>query len=192
MTRIARRACDDNPAFPLGIQARIAGYRRRLLHEWSMWRHASRTKQKSAKFDNWIDRLTRDPPDVLLGANFAEHGGVRGHLHAIQKHSALNVSLAPPEELIASGLSPHDFHTTFRQRFIDFPARGIRVVHSHVFPWFVHWCRAKQSNPVRWIHTYHNMYFPEFARGELESWQQEINDVILSEARSCRCATFGF
>ena len=168
--------------FDLGISKRLEGYRQRVLHEWSMWRHSKDEKRKSAKFGSWLKSLEQDPPDVLLGANFAEYGGVRGHLLAIQKFSQWKVALAPPAELLATGLKPYDLKTTCRQQFFDFPAGGIRVAHSHVFPWFVQWCREHQAHGIRWIHTYHNMYFPEFARGDLEPWQQEINEVILTEA----------
>ncbi len=166
----------------LGITKRLEGYRQRALHEWSMWRHAKNTRRKVEKFEAWLKQLQQDPPAVLLGANFAEYGGVRGHLLAIQKHSHLNVALAPPDQLMAAGLKPYDLKTTCRKAFFDFPASGIQVAHSHVFPWFVRWCRKHQKNGIRWIHTYHNLYFPEFARGELEPWQQEVNEVILTEA----------
>jgi glycosyltransferase involved in cell wall biosynthesis len=47
----------------------------------------------------------------------------------------------------------------------------------------IRWCRRQQERGLRWVHTYHNMYFPEFARGELEPWQREVNEALIHEAR---------
>lgn len=149
-----------------------------------MWRHSQQVRRKTEKFDQWFHELSDCPPDVLLGANFAEYGGVRSHLHAIRQYSTLNIGFAPPDELLSSGLTPHDFSTIFNQRFLDFPAGKIKVGHSHVFPWFIKWCRAQQQYGMRWVHTYHNMYFPEFsATGELEQWQSDVNTALIDVAR---------
>jgi glycosyltransferase involved in cell wall biosynthesis len=149
-----------------------------------MWRHSQQLRKKTETFNRWFQELSDNPPDVLLGANFAEYGGVRAHLHAIQKYSTLNIGFAPPDELLSNGLTPYDFNTTFNQNFLDFPAGKIKVGHSHVFPWFIKWCRAQQQHGMRWVHTYHNMYFPEFsATGELEQWQIDVNTALIEDAR---------
>jgi len=164
------------------VLQRLDGYRRRALHEWSMWRHRTERKRSHRKFRAWLHQLRNDPPDVLVGANFASFGGVRNHIQAIQRYSALRVGLAPPERLIAT-VPTHYFTHVFSQEFQEFPAAGIRAAHSHVFPWFIHWCRQHKRADLRWIHTYHLPYFPEHGRDGLEPWQKEINDSLLGDAR---------
>ena len=147
-----------------------------------MWRHARDQKRKAEVFRNWLSQLQTQSPDVLLGANFASYGGVKGHLQAIQSYSERSIGFAPPDALLASGITPHDLQTTFREQFLNLQAPGIKSIHSHVFPWYIQWCRERQGNGIRWVHTYHNMYFPEFARGELEGWQRDINSALINQA----------
>ena len=133
-------------------------------------------------FDLWLDQLNKFPPDVLVGANFADHGGVRHHIQAIQRYSSLHVDLAPSEELMQK-LGTHHFTNEFHERFLSFNANGIKVVHSHVFPWFIEWCRERQKSGLRWIHTYHLNYYPEHETDDLKPWQKEINRSLIQVAR---------
>ncbi len=165
------------------VAGRIAGYRRRLIYEWSQWKEGRLAKERKSLFTDWLLQLERCPPAVLLGANFAAFGGVRGHINAIQRYSTGDVQFAPPEELLRR-LDTYSFTNTFRQQFLDFPATGIKVAHSHVYPWFIEWCQHQQQHGLRWIHTYHLNYYPEHGgSGELEPWQQQINDAMLNQAR---------
>lgn len=144
----------------------MMSYRRRVDHD-------------DRRYDAWL-RTSRDsPPEVMVGSDF-EQGGVRGHLHAIQRHSALKIQLVPDED--AMGGLKH-FTAGIRGRFAEFDPPVSTVVHSHVMPWMIRWCGRQQERGLRWIHTYHNMYFPEFARGDLEPWQQEINEALIHDAR---------
>lgn len=163
------------------IGARIDGYRRRALYEWNQARQRAAARKRESTFQSWLDELSARPPDVLVGANFAAYGGVRHHIQAIQRYSAMNVAFAPPESVLQS-IAPHHLQQEFRQRFLNFPATGIKVVHSHVFPWFIEWCREKQKQGMRWVHTYHLNYFPEHGRDGLEPWQAEINDALINVA----------
>ncbi len=133
-------------------------------------------------FDAWLAELRAHPPDVLIGANFDKQGGVGNHIQSIRRYSSLRVEPAPSDKLMAS-LRIHDFQSELRQSFLEFAPRGIRVLHSHVFPWFIEWCRKHQESGVRWVHTYHNMYFPEFGKQGLEPWQKEMNHVLVNDAR---------
>lgn len=148
----------------------IAGLRERAV-----------ARRKRRDFEAWLAHLHAQPPEVLLGSNFAEFGGVRGHIHAIQKHSGHNVELAPTDELLRK-LEPHDLSSTFNDAFLDFEPRGIGVAHSHVFPWFIEWC-SRHHRRVRWVHTYHAPYFPEYARENLLPWQIRFNDILINVAR---------
>ena len=53
----------------------------------------------------------------------------------------------------------------------------IKIVHSHVYPWMIIWSNnLKLKNPnIKWIHTYHAHYFPEYSEGEFLDWQKEFN-----------------
>jgi glycosyltransferase involved in cell wall biosynthesis len=165
----------------VGLAAKLDDYRRRAVYEWNQARHRAAARKRKAAFQSWLDALSATPPEVLVGANFAAYGGVRHHIQAIQRYSALNVQLAPPESVLRT-VGPHHLSHDFRQRFLDFPATGIKVVHSHVFPWFIDWCREKQKQGMRWVHTYHLKYFPEHGPDGLEPWQAEINDALINVA----------
>lgn len=162
-----------------GFGSRLDGYRRRLRHEWSMWQAGRRSRRNHQGYQAWVDALQRNPPAVMLGPDFAA-GGVRGHVHAIRRHSALTIGLVPDAALIG-GLER--FTAEIRERFFHYDPPPGTVVHSHVLPWMIRWGRRQQQRGLRWIHTYHNMYFPEFARGELLPWQREVNEALIHEAR---------
>jgi glycosyltransferase involved in cell wall biosynthesis len=132
-------------------------------------------------FNGWLSQLRSNPPDVLVGANFGSYGGVCHHIRAIRRYSALRIELAPSDEVIAA-LDLWEIGTDLKQTFMEFAPVGVRAIHSHVFPWFIEWCRERQKSGVRWIHTYHLNYFPEHAKGDLLPWQKEINDALLNVA----------
>ena len=179
----ANRAQRQTWALILKSVGKLEGYRRRLVYEWNQWQARRNERGAEQAFDHWLRQLRNCPPDVLMGANFATFGGVRNHLHAIQRNSRCRIELAPPEELV-SRVGLHRFQGRFREPFFEFDASKLKAVHSHVFPWFVDWCRHQQlHNRVRWIHTYHLMYYPEHADGTLLPWQQEINDSLINTAR---------
>jgi glycosyltransferase involved in cell wall biosynthesis len=162
---------------------KLEGYRRRLVYEWNQWQARRNERGAEQAFDRWLRQLSHCPPDVLMGANFASFGGVRNHLHSIQRNSQCRIELAPPEELVSS-VGLHRFQGRFREPFFEFDASKLKAVHSHVFPWFIDWCRHQQiHHGVRWIHTYHLMYYPEHADGPLLPWQQEINESLINVAR---------
>ncbi len=132
---------------------------------------------------HWIAALQRDPPDVLIGSNFAEYGGVREHIHAIQRYTSLRAELAPGDELLES-ISPHEVKTLYRDEFMNFsPGAGMRAVHSHVFPWFIEWAGRVARPGLVWVHTYHAPYVPDSPSGGLEPWQIEFNNASIDQAR---------
>ncbi|MFC1688666.1 glycosyltransferase family 4 protein [Pseudomonadota bacterium] len=161
---------------------KLDGYRRKLNYEWAQRRNARAAKKREVAFEAWLNHLETNPPEVLLGANFSSFGGVRHHIQAIQHFSSMNVELAPSEQLMQK-LKTHHFTHDFHEKFLSFPAAGIKVVHSHVFPWFIEWCRERQKSGLRWVHTYHLNYYPEHGVDVLEPWQQEINHSLLQVAR---------
>ena len=161
------------------IRRRIDAYRRRLRHEYIMWMFRKSEARKHRQFLEWQARLDAARPDVLVGANFVEFGGTRHHMKAIEKFSTLRVNLLPDDRLLRT-VTPYDLATSFRDDFLSYTPVGLKAVHSHVFPWFIEWChQKKQTHGIRWIHTHHNWYYPEFGRGELEPWQIEFNKQFL-------------
>jgi glycosyltransferase involved in cell wall biosynthesis len=146
-------------------------------------REASLEARKRRVYAAWIRRLTSHPPDVLIGANFAEYGGVREHIRSIARYSSLRVELAPPDDILAL-VNPHEVKATFKAVFDSYSPRGVKAVHSHVFPWFVEWCNALPASRPRWIHTYHLPYVGDHSGAELLPWQREFNDVLLNVARN--------
>ncbi len=161
-----------------------------LKHEaryrYSLARHRLKTavehRRKRRLMLQWIGRLRSKPPDVLVGANIDERGGLRNHLLGIRRFSALRVEFAPPDDL-REILSYSDFHTAFRKEFLGFAPTRIPCIHSHVYPYFTEWCKSQADSGTRWVHTYHSPYFPTFEGDTLEPWQNEINHSLLSVAR---------
>lgn len=154
----------------------------RLSVACGRWRHSIRRQCCDHHFQRWVSHLHANPPTVLIGSNFAEFGGVRGHIHAIQRFSSLNVELAPSDELL-DRLSPSGFGGEYRQAFMDVKPGCIRAIHSHVFPWFITWCYRHRKPGTLWLHTYHLNYYPEHGGGRVLPWQQEINESLINVAR---------
>ena len=154
----------------------VPGIRARATEVWTRRRQAAEWQRKTKALDRWLARLGAQRPDVIIGANLA-WGGVRQHIHALRDYSALRLEPAPPDELL------EDFGPELQSLFAQFVPLGARAIHSHVFPWFIQWCRQRQGSGPRWLHTYHLNYFPEHARTELQPWQRAINAALLGEAR---------
>ncbi len=160
----------------------IPGIRARASETWDHWRCNIIVRQKRRKFEGWLAELRSRPPNVLIGANFDRHGGVGNHIKSIRRYSSLRIEPAPSDNLMDT-LQIYDFETELRQSFLDFSPDGIGALHSHVFPWFIEWCKKQQGSGFRWIHTYHLNYFPEHASNDLLPWQKEINQSLLNVAR---------
>jgi glycosyltransferase involved in cell wall biosynthesis len=143
-----------------------------------MWEHRRRSRRNLRYYNAWIAKLQQVPPDVFLGTDLAS-GGVRGHVRAIRKYSALRVQLVP-DEAAMGGLD--NFTAEIREHYMDFEPSGSPVVHTHVLPWMIAWGRKQQSRGLKWIHTYHAPYFPEHGKESVEPWQQDINDALIHEA----------
>jgi glycosyltransferase involved in cell wall biosynthesis len=149
------------------------------------WFHGKRRVSQARKrrqFAAWLSQLRSRPPDVLIGANFDLLGGVGNHIHAICRYSSLRVGLVPSDELMRS-LEWSEITTYLSEAFQKFSPEGIRAVHSHVFPWFIGWCRTHRRSGVTWIHTYHLNYLPEHAKEKLAVWQEQVNDALINDAR---------
>jgi glycosyltransferase involved in cell wall biosynthesis len=94
----------------------------------------------------------------------------------------MRVELAPPEEVLRI-VSPYEVTSSFRNRFFSYEPRGVTAIHSHVFPWFIEWCRSRKTKDAKWVHTYHLPYFLEHANGRMEAWQEEFNRSLVEDAR---------
>ncbi len=168
------------------IMSHVDRMRHRLRYDVpAIWNRAVAAKKQSRQrrlLLDWHHRLETDPPDVLVGANIGVGNGVRHHLEGIRKYSALRVELSPPNDLVAN-LSYHDFHTTFRAEMMDWRPRRVRAIHSHVYPYFIEWCRKQAGGDALWVHTYHAPYSAEVEGEPLAAWQSEINSALTIDAR---------
>lgn len=138
--------------------------------------------RRQRAYRRWASQINRHRVEVFVGPNLDTFGGIRHHIHAIEKYSCQKVGLVPNDavlQLLAFDGGTEDFVKWFKAA--RFPA--LRAVHSHVDPWFIYWCKKQQKSGVRWIHTYHLNYFPEHAKAELLPWQKEFNHALLNDAR---------
>ena len=146
------------------------------------WRTERDRKAKARLLNDWFNKLEADPPDVLIGANINKADGIRNHILGIAANSALRIGLSPPDDLLER-LSYHDFHTTFRREVMEFEPTGVRALHSHVYPYYIEWCRAHRARGRVWVHTYHSPYFQVDPEQPIEPWQAEINRGLTEVAR---------
>jgi glycosyltransferase involved in cell wall biosynthesis len=147
---------------------------------WDRWKRSRDLRARREILLAWFGELSANPPDVLVGANIAVNNGIRFHIEGIRRYSSLRVELAPSDEVMRH-LSYHDLRVRFREEVMGFDPTGIHVVHSHVYPYFVQWCRRHNRSDRLWVHTYHAPYFA--ADGPLEPWQHEINETLENDAR---------
>ena len=174
------------PAFELPgldvLQSKIFSARHQISYAIEQFRIGRHEASKRRMFERWLNELKQHPPDVLVGSNFADFGGVRHHIHAIQRYSSLRVELAPSDSLMKH-VSAHEIANSFRQNFNDFrPPSGLKAIHSHVFPWFVQWSRRVKGTGPLWIHTYHAPYFRDEGSSALLPWQEQFNAVSYGDA----------
>ena len=147
---------------------------------WNRWKKGREIAARRRTLLAGLEALRATPPEVLIGANVSLHNGIRFHIEGIRRHSAMNVEFFPADSLL-----PHVSYDDLSRRFLDdimaFKPAGIGVIHSHVYPYYVRWCRKwKDSGPL-WVHTYHLPYFP--VGGTLAPWQTEINETLINDAR---------
>lgn len=150
---------------------------------WGRWKTARERNAKRKLLLAWFNEMRAHPPDILMGANVGTNNGVRFHMEGIRSHSSLRVEFFPPDEIMGR-VSYHDLHTTLNDEVTAFDPRGIRVIHSHVYPYFVRWCEQHRDSGAIWVHTYHSPYFPAAPGAQLEPWQHEINDTLVKHARN--------
>ncbi len=161
-----------------------ACYARRDLDALRQRRREAKTRQRLSR---WFARLEAADHEVLVGANFVDFGGCRHHMHAIRKFSSCRLELVPDtaaiEQLGAGVFGAEDT----QRRFAALKLPQLKVVHSHVFPWFIEWCNARKGAGIRWVHTHHLWYYPEHGSNEviLEDWQQQFNEAFLFATGSC-------
>jgi glycosyltransferase involved in cell wall biosynthesis len=168
-----------------GIMQRVDKVRHELRYRpaaaLSSWKSSRQKNAKRALLRQSFAGLHANPPEVLIGANIGGSNGIIHHISAIRNFSRLRVEISPSERAMKE-LSHHDLHTTFRDDVMSFEPRGMRVIHSHVFPYFIEWCRKHRDSVALWVHTYHSQYYP-LDSAPLEPWQAEFNRVLIEEAR---------
>lgn len=105
-------------------------------------------------------------------------------MHSLLQYSSLNLAIVPDNTILQQ--VGNGFVTSeFNDEFYRWTPASVRAVHSHVFPWFIEWCDfQKQQRGIRWVHTHHNWYYPEFGKGALEPWQEQFNEGFLFALRN--------
>ncbi|HBJ35792.1 MAG TPA: hypothetical protein DDZ51_13810 [Planctomycetaceae bacterium] len=105
-------------------------------------------------------------------------------MHSLVRYSSLNLAIFPDDKVLAE--VPLGFITSdFSEQFYRWTPSSVQAVHSHVFPWFIQWCDfQKRQSGIRWVHTHHNWYYPEFGKGALEPWQEQFNEGFLFALRN--------
>lgn len=166
---------------------RIPGYWKRARFEYGQFLHQVQTRRASRVRERWLREFESTTTDVIVGANFVDFGGCRHHMHGIRKFSALKVELAPSEGSLRrtrGGWSDPAFLESFYRTATN---RGVRAVHTHVFPWLVEWCRSQQGRNFRWVHTHHLWYYPEHCSegNPLEPWHEDLNQTFLNALQHC-------
>jgi len=128
----------------------------------------------------WLFKINKDFPKVLIGANVLKPNGVDFHIHAIHKLSQKNIWLIPSDTILKK-ISFNDF---FKNYIDKIKPNYSSILHSHVYPNYIIWCQTqKLLNPnIKWIHTYHAHYFPEYSEGEFLNWQKEFNRTFIEVA----------
>ena len=127
-----------------------------------------------------LSKINKDSPKVLIGANVLKPNGVDFHMHAIQELSQRDICLIPSDSILKK-ISFNDF---FKNHIDKINPLSNSILHSHVYPNYINWCHEQKSkNPnIKWIHTYHAHYFPEYSEGDFLDWQKEFNKVFIEVA----------
>jgi len=128
----------------------------------------------------WISKIKKDSPKVLIGANVLKPNGVDFHIHAIQELSQRDICLIPSDTILKK-ISFNDF---FKNHIDKINPISNSILHSHVYPNYINWCREQKSkNPnIKWVHTYHAHYFPEYSEGDFLDWQKDFNKAFIEVA----------
>lgn len=153
----------------------------RANHAISRNRTRAEEKFQYRMFRNWCRSLNKRDLDVIVGGNCVLFGGCKHHMESLKRFSSLKVELAPPEHTIPR-IPFSNWSGQYFEEFLQINLARTKVVHSHVFPWFINWCHHQQKKGLRWVHTHHNWYYPEFGRDKLENWQLEFNQAFLFAA----------
>jgi glycosyltransferase involved in cell wall biosynthesis len=174
------------------MRRRLHGYIRWLQLQYSTFQWKRYFRRCRRQFEEWQHRFSHSDAQVLLGMHFHKQGGVRNHLLAIQRYSALKVLLVPEEHDLQSTLGPA-FLKENRERFLQTaPPPSAVAVHTHVLPELIQWAERHAPGKLRWVHTHHALYQNEDGAGGVLPWQEELNRTMLhAAARSdiCLCVS---
>ena len=164
---------------------RLHGYIRWLQLQYSTFQWKRYFRRCRRQFEEWQHRFSHSDAQVLLGMHFHKQGGVRNHMLAVQRYSALKVLLVPEEHDLQSTLGPA-FLKENHERFLQTaPPRSAVAVHTHVLPELIQWAERHAPGKLRWVHTHHLLYRDEHGSGGMLPWQEELNRAMLHAAARC-------
>ena len=118
---------------------------------------------------------------VVIGTTFYPKGGVANHILALHKYLKTSNSILPSyEDSLQMELNGQ--YEEFKRLIEKNNILKNNILHSHVDPWFICVCERAKKEGVKWVHTYHTLYFEKDWDKGLEPWQEEINDALINRA----------
>ena len=121
---------------------------------------------------------------IAIGPVFDEFGGVSRHILGIKRNSSFDVVDVPSVLYRRFTRNRRNIRRIYKMMLGHIGLRQFDIVHSHVSPWFVNLCARSRNRSCRWAHTYHTLYFKEDFFGNLEPWQELVNESLVREASS--------
>jgi glycosyltransferase involved in cell wall biosynthesis len=152
-----------------------------LISSWRSWvkKQLKKILQDKTSFNK---ELSGRKLKVGVGPLFEEVGGVSQYIMNIKKYSNHRIKEIPPK-FIRMSLNKTVRGRRFYKYFMNkIGLKGYNVIHSNVNPWFTNLCKLSKRDNVKWIHTYHTIYFEEDYNEGLKKWQREINKSLIEVA----------
>lgn len=152
-----------------------------LISSWKSWVRKQLEKILQDKKD-FNRELSEKKLKVGVGPLFEEVGGVSQYIFNIKKHSNHRIKEIPPKFIRLSLNKTVRGKKFYKCLMNKIGLRGYNIVHSNVNPWFTNLCNLSKRYNIKWIHTYHTIYFEEDYFDGLKKWQKEINKSLIEVA----------
>jgi len=119
---------------------------------------------------------------VAIGPVFSEVDGVSQYIFGIKKYSSHKV-IELPSKFIRIFLTRSNRGKRFYKNYMNkVGLSNYDIIHSNVSTWFNNLCLFSKTDNIKWIHTYHTIYFEEDYDGGLKQWQKRINNSLIEVA----------
>lgn len=116
---------------------------------------------------------------IVIGPVYSTSGGVVNHIKMIHKHTKIRTRIFLPIWIInlknIIKINPSSF---LQQKILK-----SKIIHTHVDDKFINYSYDAQKKGIKWVHTYHTLYFEDQWEGGLQEWQKNINDALINIAK---------